>query len=261
MNTDFPVFVISLKSDTERRRKIASLFAEYGISYQFWDATDYRSDEFNIRIRDIQPKQNSSYGEMTLPEKACALSHLSIYQHILDNNIDWALVLEDDVTFDRRLADVLRELSSRQDCLKQHSTYVLGGQQGTSEYQLFGLSLRHTQVIGNVRFRRATYKKHKVTRACSYIVDRIYCQRALELFESHGFFLVDDRKILFTHNVMKYLYFSDVVTHPLVNINNSHLEKSRCDIRKNNDDKKVSKFKKSLRLWRYKLRVMLGSFE
>lgn len=261
MQINFPVFVISLKSDTERRRKIASLFAEYGIGYQFWDATDYRSDEFDARVKDLQPKQNSSYGEMTLPEKACTLSHLSVYQHILDNNLQWALVLEDDVTFDHQLADVLHELSAHCDCLRQGSTYVLGGQQGTSEYQLFGLSLRHTQVIGNVRFRRATYKKHKVTRACSYIVDRLYCQRALELFKSHGFFLVDDRKILFTNNVMKELYFADIVTHPLVNINNSHLEKSRCAMRENETIKKVGKFKKNILAWRYKLRVLLGSLE
>ncbi|ROU15329.1 glycosyltransferase family 25 protein [Kluyvera ascorbata] len=261
MNKKLPVFIISLKSDSERREKIAKLLTDINIDYNFFDAIDYRSDLFQEKKRDaLSNNTQNTYGEMTEPEMACTFSHLAVYQQIVDRGLEWALILEDDVTFDHRLADVVNDLSQSTDSLRKKCTYVLGGQQGTSEYQLFGLSLRDIIKVGGVRLRKATYKKHKVTRACSYIVDQHYCQQALKLFSTHGFYLVDDRKILLDNGVMDEIYFCDIVTHPIVNTVNSHLENSRIDKNKNVKIKQRSKLMIYLLRLRYKLRVLLSSF-
>lgn len=261
MNKKFPVFIISLKNDTGRREKISKLLTDVNIDYHFFDAIDYRSDLFQEKKKDaLNNNAQNAYGEMTEPEMACTFSHLAVYQQIVDHGLEWALILEDDVTFDNRLADMVNDLSQSTSSLKKKCTYVLGGQQGTSEYQLFGLSLRDTIKVGGIRLRKATYKKHKVTRACSYIVDRHYCQQALKLFSTHGFYLVDDRKILIDNGVMDEIYFCDIVTHPIVNTVNSHLENSRIDKNKNVKIKQRSKLMTYLLRLRYKLRVLLGSF-
>lgn len=261
MNKKLPVIIISLKSDYGRREKIAKLLTDANIDYNFFDAIDYRSELFQEKKKDaLNNNTPNTYGEMTEPEMACTFSHLAVYQQIVDCGLEWALILEDDVTFDHRLADVVNALSQSTDSLRKKCTYVLGGQQGTSEYQLFGLSLRDVIKVGGVRLRKATYKKHKVTRACSYIVDRHYCQQALKLFSTHGFYLVDDRKILLDNGVMDEIYFCDIVTHPIVNTANSHLENSRIDKNKNVKIKQRSKLMTYLLRLRYKLRVLLGSF-
>ncbi|UBX44915.1 glycosyltransferase family 25 protein [Citrobacter werkmanii] len=260
MNKNFPVFIISLKRDVERRAKISKILADTNINYEFFDAVDYRSELFQSKKRNVSVNSAKVYGEMTEPEMACTLSHHGVYQKILDNDFKWALILEDDVSFDSRLAAVVHALSQSTDILKNGCTYVLGGQQGTSDHQLFGLSLLNVTSIGPVKFRKATYKKHKVTRTCCYIVDKRYCQRALSLLSTHGFYLVDDRKILLDNGVMDNIYFCDIVSHPLVNSSNSHLENSRINKTKQTKVKKRNHLVSRLLLWRYKLRVLLGSF-
>ncbi|MDA8491882.1 glycosyltransferase family 25 protein [Kluyvera georgiana] len=260
INNGFPIFIISLKSDIERRKKISRLLSDMNINYDFFDAIDYRSDLFKEKKQNaLKNIAKNSYSDMTEPEIACMFSHLAVYQQILDRGLEWALILEDDVTFDHRVADLVDNLSKSTSNLKKRCTYVLGGQQGTSEYQLFGLSLRDVIKIGGVRLRKATYKKHKVTRACSYIVDRHYCQQALNLFFTHGFYLVDDRKILLENDVMDEIYFCDIVTHPIVNTQNSHLEKSRIDKNKDFSIKERNPITSYLLRLRYKLRVLIGS--
>ncbi|CAA2930220.1 hypothetical protein ARSQ2_01344 [Arsenophonus endosymbiont of Bemisia tabaci Q2] len=36
-------------------------------------------------------------------EIPCSLSHQSIYQHIVKNDIEWGLILEDDVIIDKKI--------------------------------------------------------------------------------------------------------------------------------------------------------------
>lgn len=95
-----PVFIISLLSSTERRSRMTKLLTEKGINFTFFNAVDGR--EFNTKdlneIRDKtsyfkkQRKRNLSKGEI-----GCALSHINLYKHIIDNDIEFALIFEDDI--------------------------------------------------------------------------------------------------------------------------------------------------------------------
>lgn len=48
-------------------------------------------------------------------EIGCALSHRRIWQYIIDNDIDYSLVMEDDVTIDKRVVEIISNYQNYQD--------------------------------------------------------------------------------------------------------------------------------------------------
>ena len=92
-----PVFVISLSASYQRRATISAKLDELGIPFDFFPAIDGRHGlppECESQIdREIAIRTGSI---LTDAEFACALSHTKVYQEIVRENIDWALILEDD---------------------------------------------------------------------------------------------------------------------------------------------------------------------
>ncbi len=66
--------------------------------------------------------------EMTDGEIACTLSHQLIYQDMIDKNIEWAVILEDDVIVNEKFKKFLQYFNlSEKDKLKHNNLYLLGG--------------------------------------------------------------------------------------------------------------------------------------
>lgn len=92
-------FIIHLERATERREQVAQLAAQLPIPTEIITAVDAR----NLTDADIdqayQPRLHKPYYPFHLSrnEIACFLSHRKTWQAILDQNLDGALVLEDDV--------------------------------------------------------------------------------------------------------------------------------------------------------------------
>lgn len=85
-----PVFIVSLKSATDRRAALKSHLAPLGIEYEWFDAI--RGDELSPQYRqEVNPAGNMSPGQL-----GCYLSHIHIYERIIAQEIPVALVLEDD---------------------------------------------------------------------------------------------------------------------------------------------------------------------
>ncbi|WP_201584168.1 glycosyltransferase family 25 protein [Psychrobacter jeotgali] len=85
--------VISLTAATDRRAHIKKEFNKHNVNFEFFDALMPESaktyaNELNINI-------NSS--QMSSGELACALSHIAVWQRIIDENIAYATIFEDDV--------------------------------------------------------------------------------------------------------------------------------------------------------------------
>lgn len=91
---NYPVYCINVKENTTRfnnmSRRIPSIIR--------WNATTPNSLEFNNYI-----KKNN----MTDVELACAISHYTLWKHLVDNNIEMALILEDDIIFRDGWKDIL----------------------------------------------------------------------------------------------------------------------------------------------------------
>ncbi|EOZ9389390.1 glycosyltransferase family 25 protein [Enterobacter cancerogenus] len=97
------IFIVNLKQSVDRRQKMEKQLHALGLSAEFIEAVDGRlmSDEEKTRVT---AKINYAF----LPgEIGCALSHQKIYKQIVDEEIDQALILEDDVLIDPLLPEII----------------------------------------------------------------------------------------------------------------------------------------------------------
>ncbi len=112
------VLVLTLPRSIERHKKVTCRLK--GICFDFFYGVDKNDLNANfISCNYLYDKKTSLavwqvFKEMTIGEIACALSHRSIYQAIIDNNWNRVLILEDDVVPEYTnltlLADAFKEL-------------------------------------------------------------------------------------------------------------------------------------------------------
>ena len=90
-------FCISLSSNKNRRQKMEERFKNLKLDVTFWEAStkDTLKDKFVYYLNDGQ--------------KGCAQSHWNIWKYIIENNIDYALILEDDICFDKNWVEKLNK--------------------------------------------------------------------------------------------------------------------------------------------------------
>lgn len=88
-------YVISLTTATNRRKHITDEFGKQGINFEFFDAithVDIDSICNKLGLENLKRTNN-----LTSSEKGCFLSHLSLWQKMIDENIDYMAIFEDDV--------------------------------------------------------------------------------------------------------------------------------------------------------------------
>lgn len=95
------VFVINLKKDIEKKEHMLKICKAFSLDCIFFDAiygkslSDEEINQFCLKNMSIK-----YFGrEMTRGEIGCLLSHKHIYQTMIDENIEQALILEDDIEF------------------------------------------------------------------------------------------------------------------------------------------------------------------
>jgi GR25 family glycosyltransferase involved in LPS biosynthesis len=93
-------FCISLEKSHERWDKMIKQFNHFNMDVQRWNAStpENITDNFVNNLSGVQ--------------KACTQSHINIYRHIIENNIEYALILEDDACFDFSWKTKLNELTN-----------------------------------------------------------------------------------------------------------------------------------------------------
>lgn len=105
-----PIFVISLPGSKDRQDAIAAQLNQRGLSFSWIDGVDGRRlDENALReVYSAERAKREGGRLLSKGEVGCALSHLRIYQTMLDLNHELALVLEDDAAlskdFEKELA-------------------------------------------------------------------------------------------------------------------------------------------------------------
>lgn len=97
-------FCISLDSRSDRWERMRKQFDFFNMDVQRWTASTPTTitDPF--------------FDSLTKTERACSQSHINIYRHIINNELDYALILEDDGCFHydwkEMLANIYTHLSS-----------------------------------------------------------------------------------------------------------------------------------------------------
>jgi GR25 family glycosyltransferase involved in LPS biosynthesis len=95
-----PMFCIHLQRAVERKYNMQQLWIEkLGFNLKFWNAYDRRDIEQGVyKYKCSQEKAKQNLGrEMSNGEIACSTSFISLYEYIIKNNIQEAIIMEDDI--------------------------------------------------------------------------------------------------------------------------------------------------------------------
>lgn len=113
------IFVINLEASRERRVFMERQFAALGMAAEFFPAIDGRllSEAEVERVSDRKWFRRHVGRDMTRTDLGCSLSHLAVYKKIVEDNIPFALVLEDDAWLTPSIVPVLSAIEQDLDNL------------------------------------------------------------------------------------------------------------------------------------------------
>jgi glycosyl transferase, family 25 len=107
---NIPVYVINLKRSIERRNQAIEQLDELGVQFKIIEAVD--GAEFSEQ--EIHNKKDFGFWKFGLRSRflfkgeiGCVLSHLKIYQKMIDEDIELACILEDDIEYKKEFKDFL----------------------------------------------------------------------------------------------------------------------------------------------------------
>ena len=108
-----PIFVISLPEAQERRTRMQKILGDLNLDFEFIDAVDGRQfDVLNHPNYDAKKRLYSFGKHMSGGEISCLLSHKKIYGHMVENQIERALIFEDDIIIHDGFLDTLNEIQT-----------------------------------------------------------------------------------------------------------------------------------------------------
>jgi glycosyl transferase family 25 len=110
-NTFPPVFVINLEQSADRRAAMTALLEPLHMDYIFFKAVNGHALDIDTLPAYAKTRRRLFFGhDLTKGEIGCLLSHRAIYQHMVDNNTDRAIILEDDVAIEPGFPQIIREI-------------------------------------------------------------------------------------------------------------------------------------------------------
>lgn len=117
----FVTFIVNLKDNIDRRNRMKNQLNNSNFNYQFIEAvkgSDLTDEQIKSKVQDY-PNCLLTKGEI-----GCALSHINIYQKMVDESIEYALVLEDDAIVPKNLEKTINGII-RQDIKHNRNVYLL----------------------------------------------------------------------------------------------------------------------------------------
>lgn len=107
------VFVINLERSPERLAAIASRLEEIGVPFERIEAVDGRtlSDSVAEEVSPAHVVSKTYHRALSKAEVACSLSHRKAWRKIVEDDLDFAVVLEDDAQILDNFAEVLELLA------------------------------------------------------------------------------------------------------------------------------------------------------
>tara|TARA_A100001015_G_C14890431_1_gene672182 strand:- start:106 stop:843 length:738 start_codon:yes stop_codon:yes gene_type:complete len=152
------VYFINLDRSKDRRKHIESNLRKLGVDAERVSAIDGKTltKEYISEVYDEQKCLKKHRKKLIPNEIGCALSHLKIYKKIVKNNLDGAIILEDDVKLDHRFIHAIKQIEKLE--LKS-STVILLNQ----AHQIFTWSRKLDHNI---------YKTYKSLCTISYYINQ-----------------------------------------------------------------------------------------
>lgn len=109
------IFMINLKRRPERRIKMELTLRELGIDYTYFEAIDGKKLSDDVLVEKgikFMPEYADPYHKrpMKMGEVGCFLSHYTIWQKMVEENLKEVLILEDDIKFEPYFRERAEEL-------------------------------------------------------------------------------------------------------------------------------------------------------
>lgn len=194
--TKLKYYVINLKSQTERRERMAKLLEAQGVDYEFFEGVNGRAltDEQKALFADEDKNVLEMTGgrklivedKLSPSEKGCALSHLKLYQKILDDGVQRAVILEDDLILNQDVYEALDNI----DCIKEpwdiinFSSHIgIKSLPGAKKYYANKEKGFYFQRLGmrNNTLDAIFNRRRVLVCAALYVVTPVACKRLIEL--------------------------------------------------------------------------------
>jgi GR25 family glycosyltransferase involved in LPS biosynthesis len=108
------IFVITLKKSTSRQESIRLQFQALNLPFEFFygiNGMELTAKEINLYYDDVKAKKHCGRS-LVLGEIGCAISHRLVYKKIVEENIDRAIILEDDSLLKKDFLPIVNFLSN-----------------------------------------------------------------------------------------------------------------------------------------------------
>lgn len=169
------IFVVTLKKETERQDVVRQRMAKLGLEFEFFYGVDgYSLSESELDRVDQEFCRVNFGHELSLGEIGCALSHIKLYEKIQKEDVERALILEDDAHLLSITPSILEALPNQE---KHEIIYLYHGR--AKKYPL-KKSLPHEYRF--VRYRYPSRDSRRfITGTVGYIVRRTAVEKLLQL--------------------------------------------------------------------------------
>ncbi|MEJ6102798.1 glycosyltransferase family 25 protein [Aeromonas salmonicida] len=93
-----PIFVISLSRSQDRRAMLIKQMKHLGLEFTFFDAVDGKAlSDAELQHVDFPLARETCGHDLSMGEVGCAMSHIRLYEMMVEKNIERCVVLEDDI--------------------------------------------------------------------------------------------------------------------------------------------------------------------
>lgn len=171
------IFVVNLARSIERRSRLEKRLAELNITAEFINAVDGAT----LTVEELKEHVRSLNYAFLCGEIGCAMSHQSIYRKMIQENIESALVLEDDVHLPDDLIDILENIS-----VDSNAPQVI---------LLSKVNRYLARPVNKINATHSLHHVHHATTAHSYIINKQAAQNLLH--NLYPVWMVADKWTLF----------------------------------------------------------------
>lgn len=110
LDLSFKTYIVSLKGQDMRRSFISNQLESLNIDYEFFNAINPSEDSDWKKLYKSDIALESYGRHLSNGELGCNLSHHFIYQDIVNKNIKYSLILEDDALINNDLPDFINSI-------------------------------------------------------------------------------------------------------------------------------------------------------
>lgn len=164
-------YVINLARSADRRVHVQAELRKTGIDYEIVEAVDGHALDFTDPVTAAGIEPSVLAGKLLLPNQiANLMSHLRVYEKILADGSDYAMVLEDDVVLPA-------DLSAIADSVAEHLTAAEVALLNFDSAETCRLSLADSVRLPSARLLVFPIDIHQPVSGAAYIVTRNACER------------------------------------------------------------------------------------